>query len=488
MLRRRALFAVWAVVGLVVFRVHTVCGESVIADYDAEVRSADGRVDVPTLISRLKALNVNSYFYLVWHRDTDWEDLKIFLPAARDAGIDVWVYLVPPSESPPHTQRFSEPFRLDYARWAEEIARLSLSFSNLKAFVIDDFWANRSFFSPSYLETMRLRAGAINPELMFWPLMYYGEIDRPFVEAYGVLIDGVVAAYPQNEGTVALAWRQLHDLEDEPEAWSITYPPNTRSSIGDFAEVRNIFVVEQNVRSQIAISFQDNYTGPTAEYHLIQLLIDGGVVWEIDVAGGTRGWEKAVVDVTGQVLGKETVSVSLRVYDKKPVSNFGMTVRFQEPTSEGLRAQNSWTPHRAGAWQVTYAGPYRSAGRFHIPLVVMVAAERSQFVKRWGEPASAERLRDKLAMALAAMRRGLADGVVTYALKKEPGDEVYAAIRKLLLKASTSTTADFDGSGAVNFDDLLLFAQSYGVRVGDNATVEGQLDLDLDGQIGFGVF
>ena len=33
----------------------------------------------------------------------------------------------PPSESPPsYGRQYSEPFRLDYARWAEEIARLSI--------------------------------------------------------------------------------------------------------------------------------------------------------------------------------------------------------------------------------------------------------------------------------------------------------------------------------------------------------------------------
>ena len=31
----------------------------------------------------------------------------------------------PPSESPPHTRQYSEPFQLDYQRWAAEIARLS---------------------------------------------------------------------------------------------------------------------------------------------------------------------------------------------------------------------------------------------------------------------------------------------------------------------------------------------------------------------------
>jgi hypothetical protein len=84
-------------------------------------------VDGDALAARLKALGVKTYYWLIWHAPTDWEDLKLFLPKARQEGIEVWVYLVPPSESPPHTELYSEPFRLDYHRWAEEIARLSLA-------------------------------------------------------------------------------------------------------------------------------------------------------------------------------------------------------------------------------------------------------------------------------------------------------------------------------------------------------------------------
>src|SRR5213593_3719762 len=97
----------------------------ILGDYDAELRRADGHVDVTRLAARLDSLGVTTYCWLVWHRATDWADLQAFLPLAGRAGIDIWVYVVPPSESPPHTSRYSEPYRLDFGRWAEEIARLS---------------------------------------------------------------------------------------------------------------------------------------------------------------------------------------------------------------------------------------------------------------------------------------------------------------------------------------------------------------------------
>src|ERR1035441_10261449 len=142
------------------------------ADYDSEPRRADGHVDGDALLARLKELHVTTCYWLVWHARTDWDDLKLFLPKAAKANIEVWVYLVPPSESPPKEgDLYSEPFRLDYGRWAEEIARLSLQHTNLTAWVIDDFYANHEFFAPAAVRDMQKRAKGINPRLAFLPLI-----------------------------------------------------------------------------------------------------------------------------------------------------------------------------------------------------------------------------------------------------------------------------------------------------------------------------
>ena len=97
----------------------------VLADYDGElresVRRADGvlHVDTPAMIAKLKSLHVTTYVYLVWHAATDWDDLQNeFLPAAAHAGIDVWVYLVPPSECTPNC---SLPFADDYVQWPSRL-------------------------------------------------------------------------------------------------------------------------------------------------------------------------------------------------------------------------------------------------------------------------------------------------------------------------------------------------------------------------------
>jgi hypothetical protein len=112
------------------------------ADYDSELRRPNGRVDVDAMVRRLQELGVGTYYWLIWHAPTDWDDLKVFLPKARQAGLEVWVYLVPPSEGSGGAGPPSQPFGLDFLRWAEEIARLSLQHPNLTGWVIDDFYAN----------------------------------------------------------------------------------------------------------------------------------------------------------------------------------------------------------------------------------------------------------------------------------------------------------------------------------------------------------
>jgi len=51
-----------------------------LADYDSELRGPDGRVDIGAMVTRLRALGVTTYYWLIWHAATDWDDLKLFLP------------------------------------------------------------------------------------------------------------------------------------------------------------------------------------------------------------------------------------------------------------------------------------------------------------------------------------------------------------------------------------------------------------------------
>lgn len=187
-----------------------------LGDYAGELREPRPRkdgvrhVDTPRLIQKLKELGVTHYFYLIWHAPTDWDDLRHeFLPAARQAGIDVWVYLVPPSES--HRIQ-SEPFGTDYVAWFRAIGSLSRHYANLKGIVMDDFNHNLSFFTPEYVAKMKQAGREINPDLLFYPQIYYTAIHSHFLKKYRSLFDGVVMTF--RDGKYRNTQR-TRDLEDQ---------------------------------------------------------------------------------------------------------------------------------------------------------------------------------------------------------------------------------------------------------------------------------
>jgi hypothetical protein len=165
------------------------------ATYCRAPRKTDGRVDIERLVAELVDIHANTYSFCIHGYATDWDDLKLILPAARAKGIRVWGSLVPPSESPPRTKLYPEPFRLDYERWAVEFARLSLQETNLVAWSIDDFTHNLGCYTTNYLKRMMEAARQINPRLAFVPCSYLPKITPQFVADYCPLIDGILFPY-----------------------------------------------------------------------------------------------------------------------------------------------------------------------------------------------------------------------------------------------------------------------------------------------------
>lgn len=158
-------------------------------------RLPNGKVDEKRLISELKEIHANTYNWLIRTGDDDLTALKHFLPLTREAGINVWVTLVPPSEPPP-----SEPFRLDYDQWASELAALSKKEPTLVAWSIDDFINNIKFYSPEYVKEFQSRAHAINPKFAFVPCCYFKYITETFVASYAHLLDGILFPYRAASG------------------------------------------------------------------------------------------------------------------------------------------------------------------------------------------------------------------------------------------------------------------------------------------------
>ena len=408
------------------------------ADYDSEPRRADGHVDGEALLARLKELHVTTYYWLVWHARTDWDDLKLFLPKAAEANIEVWVYLVPPSESAPREgDLYPEPFRLDYGRWAEEIARLSLQHTNLTAWVIDDFYANHEFFTPAAVRDMQKRAKGINPRLAFLPLMYFGEIRRAFVQDYRDAIDGVVVAYPQDRDEIDQAWAILNDAAVVMPG-ELSFPWSTQSQPGDFVLASQSATVLAGGRQRLRFRERDDFTAATAGYHFKQLLVNDTVVWEADVAGGTNAWAEVMVDVTAAAQGKTNLTLAFRLLDKKGVSNFGVRWQVKDLQAEGLKLAagldqpQQWQVSQRGVFECGFGDRIRPPERrFHVPFIVMTAGDASEFRLRHGDPASPERIAEWLKFCLQAWREGKCAGVVTYCLDKQPHSRIFELARDL---------------------------------------------------------
>lgn len=170
--------------------------------YAAPPRFGSGKINYKKLIRELKNLHANTYNWLDREGADDINELKVFLPMAKKARIKVWVTLVPPSESPPFAQHYSEPYKLDYKQWAIYLADLSLKFPNLVAWSIDDFVHNLQLFTPTYVEQFLNASRKINPTFVFLPCCYYIKINEEFVKKYDSILDGILFPY-RNESIAA---------------------------------------------------------------------------------------------------------------------------------------------------------------------------------------------------------------------------------------------------------------------------------------------
>lgn len=194
--------------------------QMVLGTYANLPRLSNGRADIDKLIYQLRDLNANTYNWLIWQNENDWDDLKRFLPLALKNKITVWVSLVPPSESKPIAKWNSEPYGMDYVRWSEEIAKLSLDYPNLVAFSIDDFVHNLTFYTPEYVKKMTNEIDKINPSLQFIPCSYYKQITADFAQKYASMLDGILFPYRaeseganlQNAGLVESEIKKLSSL------------------------------------------------------------------------------------------------------------------------------------------------------------------------------------------------------------------------------------------------------------------------------------
>ena len=429
---------IWLFVSLPATRCVLAATPVVLGDYDAELRLGE-HVDARKMVQRLTELHANTYMWLLWHSPHDWEDLHTFLPLADQAGIEVWVYLVPHSETALQDPRwpYSEPFKVDYIRWAKEIAKLSLQHENLVGYVIDDFWGNvkPGRFAPEYTRRM-VRAGKqINPRIKFYPLLYYPQIGLKFVNTILPLVDGVVAAYPNDRKEIERALSFLNDDYVIPPNVAITHPYDTRSHAGDFGVLARQVRVTDARHASITFHYEDDFRGPTAGYHIMQLRIDDRVPWEKDVAGRADG--EARVDLSDTATTGQIIQLRFGVLDKKSVSNFGVRARFSGFKTTGLKTddggglenKNAWQSECRGAFTAAFEPEYVGQRKYHVPLIVMPSGSTSEYEQRFHEAGTPERIAGRVRVALDLATAQKVEGVVTYCLDKRQTSKTFDAVR-----------------------------------------------------------
>jgi hypothetical protein len=417
----------------------------VLGDFAAEIRRPDGHIDTPAMIEALKAMSANTYFYLVWHTPTDWDDLPEFASAAEKEGIDVWVYLIPWSETPlvKKSWGYSEPFRTDYVRWAREVGKLSLQHKNIVGYVIDDFYTNSTQpdrFTVSYVREIVAAGRDVNPRLKFYPLVYFQQPWADFVERFGPLVDGVVAAYPKSRVQVGNA---LAYLNDEPHGATaiVDYPRTTPSRPGDKGSITADLKLLDANDATVSFYWDDSDKGDERGYHSAFVRVDGRQVWQADTAGEV-GDHVVEVDLSRFVRGRDRVRLEIGVYEQKGVQRYPVTVRIDDIRLTGfdtpeMASEKLWARRTTGAFTVDLQpSSAKRHGRFRLPMILMPAGEAEQHEKRYPEAGTPRAIADKVGLSLDLVRDGRVEGVVTYCLPKGADDPIFTAVKREFRRAT----------------------------------------------------
>lgn len=159
---------------------------SVPCSWSVPIQAPDHSLDVPTTIRLLRANHFNCYVQPIEeHPPMSYADFQRLLPAAQAAGIEIWAVLIP------HHEGASLPFRHDFVRWVQVLARLSLRYPVLRGINIDDtdVGGEEKLFTHKYLSRIYGAKQKINPRVLFVPTIY--DLDPEEVTRLAGCVDGV---------------------------------------------------------------------------------------------------------------------------------------------------------------------------------------------------------------------------------------------------------------------------------------------------------
>ena len=312
------------------------------------------RIDAAATIAALKAAHVNTYAYLIYpDRSTDprvsqgqWDQLPAFADLAGQARIDVFVYLVPPTEV---AEKVYAPYHWDYSGWAAAIGRMASRHRSIKGIMLDDFggntFARKSLgfhFTPVYVAKMVTASRRDAPWLSFVPILYYHDMigTNAILSGYRTLIDGVVFPYfglsdghtvAGNTVDASLSLSQGVDIAGLLKCRSgsacsqVTFP-----SRSNFSPVKDVATLEATMsplpgqRRQVQFSLRDDSGLKGGGAYTVKVLVDG------QPAGSSRPtgtqWASGSVDVTALTADEKDVTVTLEIVRAHGVSNYSVLV------------------------------------------------------------------------------------------------------------------------------------------------------------------
>lgn len=237
---------------LIISLEYSSASDLILGDYARPPRMDDGSVNNEELIILLKNASINTYAYLIWNKhpdrdaEIDWIKFNEFLPIAQENNIQVYAYLAPPTGGCDEVL----PYRCDFTAWGREISRLSLRYSTLKGFIIDDFLGERNeyYLTREYTNTFISASKEINSEIRFFPIIYYPEI-IDYMRDYRDLADGIIYPYIgldpvknlNNVNDEMKFIRKVNDvLKYNNKIILFNYPMNQRSNEGDYASLSKV--------------------------------------------------------------------------------------------------------------------------------------------------------------------------------------------------------------------------------------------------------
>ena len=92
---------------------------------------------------------------------------------------------------------------------------------------------------------------------------------------------------------------EIDDQESQEgtRSFKVSLPNGTPTNDEDFAGVSQVVELSRETKG-LSFAVKDDYTGKTAGYYWLEVLLDDQVIWEADVAGGDLEWRRVSLDLS----------------------------------------------------------------------------------------------------------------------------------------------------------------------------------------------